>query len=245
MKWETYQRTLSLAIYDLESWDETPHFLSKNLPLDYAKGIEIYRLNLFAALSKSLSINYKVCSHLVGKESFNILCKKYIISHPARSPNLNRFGGDFPKFIENHLDPDLLISFPWITDLANFEWKWNQVYCQDKMAKIGGKILTKSLLLREFQFDLLNYWNSASERDESAKVKELPPPQEKKTFVFFSHKDGRNQAEVVDGQLYLFVEGHLQGLGLELASKRSGIKTQDLNKVLNYLQEKSWLESLD
>lgn len=61
----------------------------------------------------------------MGDEKFFNVARKYIKNNPSASPNLSDYGFTFPKHLA--AQPDLR-RFPYLNDLARFEWEFKTVF---------------------------------------------------------------------------------------------------------------------
>jgi uncharacterized protein (UPF0276 family) len=81
----------------------------------------IYRGNLTSAWRRALASAYPVLRRLLGENEFDGLTRAYGRAHPARDPDLNRFGAGFAAFLEStstFAEP----GQAWLPDLARLEW---------------------------------------------------------------------------------------------------------------------------
>lgn len=81
--------------------------------------LDIYRGNLAANWRRALSNAYPVLRQLVGDDFFDALAPLYARAHPARDPDLNRFGAGLADFLE-HFAPAR--DLPYLPDMARLEW---------------------------------------------------------------------------------------------------------------------------
>jgi len=81
--------------------------------------LDIYRNNVFGALTQALRLTYPVVHTLVGEVFFNYMAKGYIREHTSTSGDLTHFGSGFPVFLEEF--PSAL-DLPYLPDVAYLEW---------------------------------------------------------------------------------------------------------------------------
>jgi uncharacterized protein (UPF0276 family) len=77
----------------------------------------IYRGNLASAWRRALASSYPVLRSVLDEERFDGLARAYGRAHPARDPDLNRFGGGLAAFLEGAGDGEA-----WLPDLSHLEW---------------------------------------------------------------------------------------------------------------------------
>lgn len=64
-----------------------------------ADRLQIYGGGYIARLIEVMAADYTALQHLLGEEGFHELCSAYVLRHPSRHPNLNRFGKQLPAFL--------------------------------------------------------------------------------------------------------------------------------------------------
>ncbi len=85
----------------------------------------LYRGNLTATWEKTLAAAFPVVRALVGDEFFGPLTRAFGMAHPSASPDLNRFGGDFEKFLSGF---EHLADYPYMPDMARLEWQLHRAH---------------------------------------------------------------------------------------------------------------------
>jgi hypothetical protein len=74
--------------------------------VNYTKSMNIYKINYFSSLSKSIRAKFPDLldsmekSH--GTRFVNSIIYKYITCHNSTSPNLDLYGSDFLKYVSNN-----------------------------------------------------------------------------------------------------------------------------------------------
>jgi hypothetical protein len=97
--------------------------------------LNIYRNNVYGGFESVLSSIFPVTKNILGEEKFNSLLKKYCEKFPSKSGDLNKFGDNFPKFL-NRQKPSFL------KDLSQVELLHHQAYF---VAKCDAKLDIKKL----------------------------------------------------------------------------------------------------
>lgn len=82
------------------------------------KRFNVYRNNIFASLTATLSARFPVVSRLVGEDFFAAMARTFIRQHPPRSPVLLAYGDDMPAFLEI-FEP--VRDLPYLADVARLE----------------------------------------------------------------------------------------------------------------------------
>jgi hypothetical protein len=91
--------------------------------LDAAARVAIYRNNVFANYRKALSATFPVVRALVGRSFFGAMVEAFVRAHPSRRGDVNRFGGDLPRFLAGYAPARRL---PYLPDVARLEWALDQ-----------------------------------------------------------------------------------------------------------------------
>ena len=87
--------------------------------------LEVYRNAKKVTLSESLYENFSACARVVGDKDFFSICEDYLNKHTSKYYNLEDYGDDFPCFLEKQ---SICNDFPFLYDLAVFEWKFKEVF---------------------------------------------------------------------------------------------------------------------
>ncbi|MCY1704779.1 HvfC/BufC N-terminal domain-containing protein [Pannonibacter sp. SL95] len=89
------------------------------------KRFAVYRNNVVVSLTESLKATYPAVTALLGEEYFSALARLYINAHPPQSPILSRYGAELSEFVATFAP---LAAYPYLADVARFEWAWLQSY---------------------------------------------------------------------------------------------------------------------
>ena len=85
----------------------------------------VYRNNTIITLIDALGDTFAVIKKLLGDEFFNNAAKKFIRTHPPKSPALFEYGHNFPEYLESFPG---LAELPYIAHVAKLEWYWNEAF---------------------------------------------------------------------------------------------------------------------
>jgi uncharacterized protein (UPF0276 family) len=108
----------------------------------------IYRGNLASAWRRALASSYPVLRRLLGDERFDGLARAYGRVHPARDPDLNRYGAGLADFVEAG---EAGTEPAWLPDLARLEWLVHEAWYAPDAA--DGKPLAVLANLGPQQFE--------------------------------------------------------------------------------------------
>jgi hypothetical protein len=81
--------------------------------------LEIYADMYFYRLLDCLAEDFVAVRAVIGPERFHNLVTDYLLVHPSTHPSLRFAGRHLPEFLTTH---DLLAEWPFLGDLARFEW---------------------------------------------------------------------------------------------------------------------------
>ena len=87
-----------------------------------AERLGIYRNSCRSVLTESLRMTYPAIDRLVGREFFDVAAGQFIATQPPSSGYLNEYGGEFADLLAAL---PAAASFPYLPDVARFEWALN------------------------------------------------------------------------------------------------------------------------
>lgn len=87
--------------------------------------IQIYRNNFIFSLCDVLKATYRHTVSLVGHECFEQLAKRYIITTPPISGDVNRYGDEFWLIFSQF--NEVVKAAPYLEDVARLEWQAEQL----------------------------------------------------------------------------------------------------------------------
>lgn len=89
------------------------------------RGLAVYQNNLVFALRDALAATFPVLVQLLGDDGFKLTARDYSVSYPSQSGDLNELGRHFAEFISGY---EPLQEYPYMVDVAQLEWLWQQSY---------------------------------------------------------------------------------------------------------------------
>jgi len=117
---DALQQTFGAALFDAAR----DAALAPLLKGDAAR-VGIYRGNLHAHWRRALASAYPVLRQLVGAAFFDDLAPVYGRAHPARDPDLNRFGAALADFLAGFAPA---AAYPYLPDVARLEWAVHEAW---------------------------------------------------------------------------------------------------------------------
>ncbi len=149
--------------------------------------LNIYRNNVFGNFSSVLQSIYEVVEQILGKEYFAQICKIYLQKNFSKSGNLDDFGLNFPKFLQEIKQQHQLNYLP---DLAALDLAFHQAH----FAKIAKpfplekfKNLTQenyfnlkfklhpSVQILKSNYAIFSIWKNVNENKSSKKINANKP----------------------------------------------------------------------
>jgi hypothetical protein len=112
----------------------------------------LYRQNIFLNLMTHLKHLYPLSLTLLGEDLFNKIAHHYIGRYPSLSSTINEYGEYFPDDLADY--PGLL-SFPYLFDLAQFEWAIHVVSLAADASRLDIKLLDKISLEKYSQVHVM------------------------------------------------------------------------------------------
>lgn len=100
----------------------------------------VYRNNVIAAYTATLSATYPAVQALVGEDFFDYAARQYIRKHPSLSGDMNDYGDRFPHFISGMVQTRHL---PYLEDVARLEWAMQEVARANESAPFNTHGLTE------------------------------------------------------------------------------------------------------
>ena len=91
--------------------------------LDAATRASIYRTNILGNYRKALAATYPVVLRLVGAPFFNAAIDAFVRAHPSTRGDINRYGGELPRFLAVYAPAR---GLPYLPDVARLEWAIDQ-----------------------------------------------------------------------------------------------------------------------
>ena len=87
--------------------------------------VQLHRNDYLVTLAQALADTYPVTRRLVGGDFFAAAAEAYVVRTPPRGPCLFEYGGGFPYLLATL--PGVR-PYPWLRDVARFEWAINAAY---------------------------------------------------------------------------------------------------------------------
>ena len=238
------QEELSQFIFFGKELDRA--LFSSTHPVSTDRGLEIYRKNLFFSCFDALSETFPITKEILSEEVFKSVTAKFIQSCPPRHQNLNRYGERFPDLLKQ---VDSIHAHPYLSDLAIFEWLWDQVfYVPDAkplaltrlkswedlpLSKLFIRLIP-SVSLQNSRFRILDIWKSRAKLD-------CLEPSETKAIVW--RENNERCASEVEPELWPFLDSVREKISLQELTQNEYFKRHPkrLFESLYLATNRGWL----
>jgi hypothetical protein len=90
-----------------------------------ARGMTVYRANVFGNWSQALAGAYPIVRKIVGEEFFEGMTREYARAHPSTSGDLNEYGAQLAEFVTGFPHTQ---DLPYLPDVARMEWLAHRAY---------------------------------------------------------------------------------------------------------------------
>lgn len=112
--------------------------------------IEVYRKGYVARLTSALGETYEAVWWVLGDRGFFRTCREFIRRHPSGSYNLSDYGPAFPRHLARIPESK---QFPFLAELARFEWEFKELFHANDNAPLDPKSLPGPAEAAGLRFD--------------------------------------------------------------------------------------------
>jgi len=134
--------------------------------------IGVYRTAYPARLTEQLCETFEAVWSVLGDEGFFRRCREHIAGHPSESYNMSDYGREFPAFLAGLPESG---RFPFLAELAGFEWTFKDLFHQKEHAHLDGTALGQvgqdsrfvfgaAVRLLRHRFETARIWSGRKER---------------------------------------------------------------------------------
>lgn len=93
--------------------------------LSLEQAFHVYRRSYIVRMTETLGETFEAVWWVLGDDLFHEICRQYIEAQPSSSYDLSDYGHNFPAFLNQMAN---LKEFPFLHDLARFEWLFKDMY---------------------------------------------------------------------------------------------------------------------
>ncbi len=236
--------------------DASP-FLAKLLPLKKLspqQQLLIYLKNINGAHQKVLQQVYPACMNILGEEYFNQLCRDYRMQYPSRHLDLNVYGSEFPRYLQQQLQTRVeLHEFGYLSQLAELEWCWHQTYFRKNdpafdfaalakvFARVGDDIVfipSYSLSLFATDYPLVDIWQA--NREQVAAKQEFVAP-DSTVFFAITRVDMTPDISFLNRDEYLVLQALQQRMTISALLNLPEVDASKVNALLTNFVGRGWI----
>jgi hypothetical protein len=111
-------------------------FLNHMKPSDLPKEttLDVYYHNVFSTHLRSLANDYPLVFSLMGEPAASTMAMAYIETSFPCTGSLEDWGAGFISFIQRY---GPAVAWPYLSDVAQYEWAKHQAYCADEDPLLG------------------------------------------------------------------------------------------------------------
>lgn len=147
-----------------------------------AARVAVYRNNVLSNYRKALAATFPVVQALVGRAFFGAAVEAFVRAHPSTRGDINRYGGDLPRFLAGYPPAR---DLPYLPDVARLEWAIDQATIaadvpaldldalaavpQDKLQELRLRLHPSARLLRS-PYPILSIWRANQPGHEDERV---------------------------------------------------------------------------
>ena len=121
------------------------NFYMNILQLDKVQdsGMKVYQDNYLYNHLDTLKLSHEVTFKILGEDNFNYFAREYIKTHFESSGDLNIYGSEFSKFLNDKRDLHQLL---YLSDIAKVDYLWSNKIVGNYSVSVGIISLWLSVL---------------------------------------------------------------------------------------------------
>lgn len=184
--------------------------------------LAVYAEGYLARMEEALADVYRAIKHLLGAGAFQGLAVDYAHSQSWNHYSLSHVGARFPEFLKSHV---LLKNFPFLEDLAKWEWKVAESFHGKVFPQLDSQklqMLTNvdpenlvfefqpGLVLMDSEYPLCDLWEARHTPVKEVNLKVVGNPQRVACF----RRGVQVHAELLSKDQYLFLSTLKDGKSL-------------------------------
>ncbi|MCI0480614.1 MAG: putative DNA-binding domain-containing protein [Candidatus Dadabacteria bacterium] len=217
----------------------------------------IYRDLVAANHLGALKDVYPVCLRLLGENYFSFLAWNYLKDRPTDDPDLNRYGHDFPDFLEHEAGVrEELGGLDYLAEVSRFEWSLYTASRTDpeliplesmlsKLMSLGDKDtvlfrINPSLSLLKFNYPVARIW----EENRLPEVGEIVLEKVMENVVVWKNK-GDVLYETVDDDTFNLLKLVREGVRLSELNNIFADREQELERLISLFISSGWIADVE
>lgn len=200
---------------------------------------------------------YPVCLRLLGENYFSFLAWNYLKGRPTDDPDLNRYGHDFPDFLE--LEAGVrkeLGGLGYLPEVSRFEWSLYTASRTNpdlipleamlsKLTSLGDKdtvffLINPSLSLMKFNYPVVRIW----EENRLPEVGEIVLEKVTENVVVWKNK-GDVLYRTVDDDSFNLLQLVRERVPLYELNKIYENREQELERLISLIISSGWISDVE
>lgn len=183
-------------------------------PLTPEQRLAVYAEGYFFRLRDTLGKDFKLTKGAVGESYFSKIVVDYLEIYPSRYTSVGEVGRRLPEFLASHWVAE---EFPFIVDLARFEWEMlSSFYAEDEPSLDLAKLAELQAAGERLRFRLdgsVRLLDLAWPIDAIRRTGKNPPAPEAERLLLYRH-EGSVYIDKVDEAAWFLLDGMRRGLSL-------------------------------
>lgn len=213
--------------------------------LKSGEAVDVYRNAYRVRLVDALGEIFSTTHWCLGDELFIKTATNYIHTQPSHVYNLSNYGEGFPRFLNSQ---DIAKEFPFLKDLADFEWQFNELFHERELTAATIEDFSKwhdfkiefapHLRIMSYSYGILNIWNAFKNSLEGNSY-EAPNWQSPQSFMLYKFDHDLRIREISLASFYLL---HFLKLGLsanfaieKVQSLKLQLEAQEIYNLFTFL----------
>ena len=200
---------------------------------------------------------YPVCLRLLGESYFSFLAWNYLKGRPTDDPDLNRYGHDFPDFLEHEAGVrEELGGLGYLPEVSRFEWSLYTASRTDpdiipleamlsKLTSLGDEDtvifrINPSLSLLKFNYPVVRIW----EENRLPEVGEIVLEKVTENVLVWKN-EGDVLYETVDDDTFNLLKLVREGVRLSELNNIFADRGQELERIVTQSISSGWIADVN
>ena len=209
--------------------------------------LHVHEEGYYARLTDALGETYEAIWWVLGDEVFFQTARDFIKGHPSTSPNLSDYGFTFPEFLESTAR---FKTFPFLGDLAHFEWAFKNVFHELQHEPAQNAAIAQNSISEQTQFQfapsvrlhhgehsILPIWDL---RSDANKPPELPDTTNSEHLFLYKSQSKIYVQALTPAEYQILdrlIQGESLGKALEESDDNVGVSPDTVQKLFHSLSE--------
>lgn len=153
MNQKEFNKLFVEAVSENNFSDDIVSLLRNSKQITALRALEVYREDYEARMTEALKNTYRGIHSIIGDEDFFAMALSYLAIYRSKFPDLDEYGHHFSDFLK---DQALTEGYPFLPQLAEFEWAFRDVFHKKEVAGLNGSGLQDCLASNENKLTLVS-----------------------------------------------------------------------------------------